>query len=71
MIAPEELGVHNARVLAALIERVVPLFVPEVKITLLARLPGNNEADVLTTNDNLVEVRDAIERGIAREGSPG
>ena len=43
------------------------LFVKEVKFTLIARLPADAEADVVLTQDDLKEVRDAIDRSIERE----
>lgn len=37
-------------------------FVPEVRLTLIARLPGNDDADVVVTADDTAEVLKAIQR---------
>lgn len=42
-------------------------FIPEVRLTFIARLPGNNEADVLITIDNLDELSRLIDRFKRRE----
>jgi len=42
------------------------LFMPEVRLTLLARLPGDREADVLVTDDSLGAIRVAIDRAEGR-----
>jgi hypothetical protein len=38
------------------------LFKPGIKLTLIARMPGNDEADVLLTIDDLSEAAKVIER---------
>lgn len=40
------------------------LFVPGMKLalTLIARLPGHDDADFVMTSDDMVEVRKAVER---------
>lgn len=51
---------------AATIERhlteIVPLFVKGAKLTFIARIPGNPDADMLLTIDELSEVKKLIER---------
>lgn len=44
-----------------------PLFAPEVKLTLIARLPGDPEADIIFTADDLSAVGELIEHQLARE----
>lgn len=51
---------------AAEIERhlneIAPLFKPGMKLTFIARMPGNNEADLLMTIDDLEQIKAVIER---------
>jgi hypothetical protein len=42
-------------------------FKPGAKITVLARIPGNDDADMLLTNDDLEQVAAAIERSKTRQ----
>ena len=51
----------------ALIEHVEPMFVPEMKISLFARLPGNDECYVLVTDDVDVELLAGIKRAVGLE----
>ena len=51
----------NKRV-SGLLNEIAQSFVSGVKITLLVRVPGNDDADFLLTNDELSEVSKAIER---------
>lgn len=44
-----------------------PMFKPGVKLTVIARTPGNDEADVLVSNDSLGDLAALIERSKARE----
>jgi len=37
-------------------------FVPEMQLTFIARLPGNDEADILVSNDDFHELVRLIER---------
>ena len=39
-----------------------PLFLPECRLTFIMRLPGDEEADVLVTIDDLDELQKLIER---------
>lgn len=43
------------------------LFVDEVKLTFITRLPGNDDADMVITRDNLNEVRKVIDRMLQKE----
>jgi hypothetical protein len=42
-------------------------FVPDVKLTFVARLPSNDEADVVVTEDDLREAAKALVRCAERE----
>lgn len=42
------------------------LFVPEMRLTLVARLPGNPEAELIVSDDELVEVMRTVERSMGR-----
>lgn len=42
-------------------------FVAETRLTFIARLPGDQEADILVTADELEELSKLIERSKARE----
>lgn len=48
------------------LERLEELFKPEVRLSFIARLPENNEADILLTRDDPKEVIKLIERRISR-----
>lgn len=64
MLTLPELRMALATVLHTLSET---YFVPEMKLTLVCRLPGNDEADIVTSDDDLAEVQKAI----ARRMGPG
>ena len=44
------------------LNEIAVLFKPEMRLTFIARLPGNDEADVILTVDDLNEVAKVIER---------
>jgi hypothetical protein len=44
------------------LNRLQELFISEMKLTFIARLPGNHEADVIITVDDLSEIAKLIER---------
>lgn len=46
---------------------VEPIFKRDTKFTLIARKPGDSDADVLVTSDDLNEVAALIERSKTRE----
>lgn len=56
-----------AKIADILVKHVEPIFKDEVKITLIVRLPGNNDADVVVSSDDINELTALIERGKARE----
>lgn len=45
---------------------VLPMFLPGTKVTLIARTPGDDGADVMVSNDNLDDLGMLIERGKQR-----
>jgi hypothetical protein len=62
-------NIRNAyRIVGALMHQIANVFVPGIKLTLCARLPGDPEADCIVTDDpDLGEVQAMIER---RKGQP-
>lgn len=44
------------------LEKMENMFRPGVKVTFLARTPGNDEADFVMTNDDLSDAINALER---------
>lgn len=58
--------------LAGILERHVErLFKPGTKLTIIARTPGNDEADVLVTSDSLNELAKLVERSKKRPDTDG
>lgn len=55
-----------AKLAGLLCRHIEPIFQPDVRLTLTARTPGNDEADVLVSNDSLDELAALIERGKLR-----
>ena len=54
--------------LAGILERhVEPVFKSGTKLTIIARTPGNDEADVLVTSDSIDGIAALVERSRARE----
>jgi len=45
-----------------------PMFVDKAELTFIMRLPGNDNADMVVTDDDLSELRELIERSMMREG---
>ena len=54
-----------------LLGKMQKLFKPGIKVTFLARTPGNPEGDFLLTDDDLSEVKAALERSEKRPPSSG
>ena len=50
-----------------LVELQSVLFDPDVRLTLIARLPGDDEADLVVTSDDLDEVASVIARSFSRK----
>lgn len=63
----------NAKLGGILERHVEPIFKRGTRLTIIARTPGNDEADVIVTSDELPEIAALIERSKAREpvGGPG
>jgi hypothetical protein len=67
----DDLKQHLTAQLSTILERhVEPIFKPGTKLTVIARTPGNNEADVLVTNDDINESAALVARCKAREEVP-
>lgn len=49
-----------------LARHVEPLFKPGMKVTLIARCPGNDDADALVTSDTLDGIAEVVERSRTR-----
>jgi hypothetical protein len=55
------------RIVGSHLAQLSPLFVKDIKLTFIARLPGNQEAELVVTDDpELGEVVKAIERARLR-----
>jgi hypothetical protein len=65
MIDPDILRVHKE--IEHHLNAILPLFVKGIRLTFIARLPGNDNADMVLTIDDLAEVAAVIERTRARE----
>jgi hypothetical protein len=51
------------------LNQIAQVFKPGVKLTLLARTPGNDEADFLMTTDQPEDIRAALDRRLGRASS--
>lgn len=56
----------HRRLSQAMNDHIAPIFVPGMKLTVMARLPDNPDADVLLSNDTLEGVTEIFERTKAR-----
>lgn len=52
---------------AVLATRVAPIFKPGTRLAIIARQPGNDEADVLVTDDDIDSLIALLQRSKARE----
>lgn len=46
---------------------IAELFKPGMKLTFIARMPGNDEADVLITDDSMGGIEGVVRRSASRE----
>ena len=46
----------------ALLLEAEPLFIPEAKLTFVMRVPGNTEAEMVVSGDDLTEVEATVRR---------
>lgn len=51
-----------------LVQRVEPLFKPGTKFAIIARTPGNDEADVIVSDDSIEGLMALLERSKSRKG---
>jgi len=63
----DKVRLAQAKVVAVLQRHIEPIFKPGVKFAVIARVPGNNEADMLVTDDNIDALIQLLERSKARE----
>lgn len=54
-------------IVTAALNDLQPLFIDKAELTFIMRLPNDGNADMVVTNDNLVKLRDVIDRSIQRE----
>ncbi len=59
----------NQRLGEILARHVAPIFKPGTRLALIARTPGNDEADVLVTDDDLASLAALIGRSKSRAGA--
>lgn len=52
------------------LDRLSRLFVPGVKLTFIARYPGNVDCDVFISEDTMPEVIELIQRRMAEDDKP-
>jgi hypothetical protein len=50
-------------------DEILSLFIPGNKITVLVRTPGNDNADMLLTNDDIEQIAAMVERAKTRPES--
>lgn len=60
-------AVLQAALVKVLVQRIEPLFKPGTKFAVIARTPGNDEADVIVTDDDLDAIKALIDRSKTRE----
>jgi hypothetical protein len=65
-VTPQELRQLNNRLADVLARHVEPIFKRGTRLTIIARTPGNDEADVLVTSDDLESIAALIERSKTR-----
>lgn len=57
----------QARLVGVLAKHIEPIFRPGTKFAVIARTPGNDEADVIVTDDDLDALKALIDRSKKRE----
>lgn len=63
-----KLSALQTQLVRVILRHVEPIFKDGVRVTLIVRTPGDNEADVLVSNDtDLDEITAVIERSKSRE----
>ena len=56
----------QAKLVNVLVKHIEPIFKPGTKLAVIARAPGNDEADVIVTDDNLDALKALIDRSKSR-----
>lgn len=60
-------GILQAKLVSVLVKHIEPIFKPGTKFAVIARTPGNDDADVIVTDDDLESLKALIERSKSRE----
>ena len=60
-------GLLKAKLVNVLVEHIEPIFKPGTRFAVIARTPGNDEADVIVTDDDLDALKALIDRSKSRE----
>lgn len=57
----------QAKLVNVLVKHIEPIFKPGTKFAVIARTPGNDDADVIVTDDGLDELKALLDRSKSRE----
>ena len=57
----------QAKLVNVLVKHIEPIFKPGTKFAVIARTPGNDEADVIVTDDDLDALKSLIDRSKSRD----
>ncbi len=57
----------QAKLGSVLVKHIEPIFKPGTKFAVIARTPGNDDADVIVTDDDLESLKALIDRSKSRE----
>lgn len=60
-------GILQAKLVSVLVKHIEPIFKPGTKFAVIARTPGNDDADVIVTDDDLESLKALIDRSKSRE----
>ena len=60
-------GILQAKLVSVLVTHIEPIFKPGTKFAVIARTPGNDDADVIVTDDDLESLKALIDRSKSRE----
>lgn len=57
----------QAKLVNVLVKHIEPIFKPGTKFAVIARTPGNDDADVIVTDDSLDALKALLDRSKSRE----
>lgn len=60
------LDILQSKLVGVLVKHIEPIFKSGTKFAVIARTPGNNEADVLVTDDSIEELKALLDRSLVR-----